>query len=41
MDQMESLSELARLLGSDTLTDAALANAEEMRAQACDYKNKR
>jgi DNA repair protein RecN (Recombination protein N) len=41
MDQMESLSELARLLGSDTLTDAALANAEEMRAQAYDYKIKR
>lgn len=41
MEQMESLSELARLLGSDTLTDAALANAQEMRAQASDYKNKR
>lgn len=30
----ESLGEMARLLGSDTLTDAALSNAREMRAQA-------
>lgn len=36
----ESLRELARLLGSDTLTDAALSNAREMRAQALEQKNK-
>lgn len=39
MDEEESLGELARLLGSDTLTEAALSNAREMRAQACEHKN--
>ncbi len=34
----ESLSELARLLGGDTLTDAALENAREMRRQALAHK---
>lgn len=34
----ESLAELARLLGSDTLTDAALGNAREMREQALRHK---
>lgn len=38
MDENESLGELARLLGSDTLTEAALSNAREMRAQACAHK---
>lgn len=37
----ESLGELARLLGSDTLTEAALSNAREMRAQAEAYKKKK
>lgn len=36
----ESLAELARLLGSDALTEAALENARQMRAQAVDYKQK-
>ena len=36
----ESLGELARLLGSDALTEAALSNAREMRAQALGYKEK-
>ena len=35
-----SLGELARLLGSDVLTDAALSNAREMRAQALIQKGK-
>lgn len=39
VDTEESLGELARLLGSDTLTEAALSNAREMRAQACEHKN--
>lgn len=38
MDEEESLGELARLLGSDTLTEAALSNAREMRAQAHSHK---
>lgn len=38
MDEEESLGELARLLGSDTLTEAALSNAREMRGQAHSHK---
>ncbi len=38
MDEEESLAELARLLGSDSLTEAALGNAREMRSQALTYK---
>ncbi len=38
MKEEESLSELARLLGSGALTEAALSNAKEMRAQAFAYK---
>ena len=34
----ESLGELARLLGSDSLTEAALSNAREMRLQAAAHK---
>lgn len=34
----ESLEELARLLGSDALTEAALSNAREMRRQAEEHK---
>lgn len=41
LEEEESLGELARLLGSDTLTEAALSNAGEMRAQAVRYKNKK
>lgn len=40
MPEEESLGELARLLGSDALTEAALSNAREMRAQALDHKEK-
>ncbi len=36
----DSLAELARLLGSDSLTEAALSNAREMRAQAEKHKRK-
>lgn len=36
----ESLAELARLLGSDALTEAALENARQMRSQAIAYKQK-
>lgn len=36
----ESLGELARLLGSDELTEAALSNAKEMRAQAVEHKER-
>ena len=39
LDEEEGLSELARLLGGDTLTEAALSNAREMRAQALAHKN--
>ncbi len=38
MEEEESLAELARLLGSDALTEAALSNAKEMKEQA--YKHK-
>ena len=38
MSEEESLGELARLLGSDALTEAALSNAREMRAQAVGHK---
>ncbi len=38
LEEEESLGELARLLGSDTLTEAALSNAREMRAQAAAHK---
>lgn len=40
MSEEESLGELARLLGSDALTEAALSNAREMRAQAMGHKKK-
>lgn len=36
--QEENLLELARLLGGDDLTEAAVANARNMREQAMDYK---
>lgn len=39
LQEEESLKELARLLGSDELTEAALSNAREMRRQAKAYKN--
>lgn len=39
MNEEESLGELARLLGSDSLTEAALSNAKEMRAQAQGHKS--
>lgn len=39
MEAEESLAELARLLGSDTLTEAALSNAREMKAQAKAHKD--
>ena len=38
LDEQASLEELARLLGSDTLTQAALDNAKEMRTQAMQQK---
>lgn len=38
IDSEESLAELARLLGSDALTEAALENAREMRNQALIHK---
>lgn len=38
LDDKESLGELARLLGSDSLTEAALSNADELRRQAAAYK---
>ncbi len=38
LDEEESLGELARLLGSDALTEAALSNAREMRIQAASHK---
>ena len=38
LSEEESLGELARLLGSDGLTEAALTNARDMRRQAMDDK---
>lgn len=38
LDEEQSLSELARLLGSDELSEAALSNAKEMREQAFRHK---
>lgn len=38
LDAAESRAELARLLGSDVLTEAALQNAEAMRQQALELK---
>lgn len=38
LSEEESLAELARLLGSDSLTEAALSNAREMRMQAKESK---
>ena len=38
LEDEESLGELARLLGSDALTEAALSNAREMRKQAVGHK---
>jgi len=40
LGEEESLGELARLLGSDALTEAALSNAREMRVQAREHKKK-
>ena len=41
LDEDESLKELARLLGSDSLSEAALFNAGEIRSQALQYKSER
>ena len=38
LEEDESLGELARLLGSDAMTEAALSNAREMRVQAASHK---
>ncbi|MBE5892999.1 MAG: DNA repair protein RecN [Lachnospiraceae bacterium] len=38
LEEEQSLSELARLLGSDELSEAALSNAREMKEQANQYK---
>lgn len=38
MDEEEKLAELARLLGSDTLSRAALSNARELIQQAAEHK---
>lgn len=38
LTEAESLGELARLLGSDTLSEAAMDNAREMRGQALEFK---
>ena len=38
LDEEQSLAELARLLGSDELSEAALSNAREMKEQANQYK---
>lgn len=38
LEEDDSMGELARLLGSDELTEAALSNAREMRRQAVEHK---
>lgn len=40
LEEEQSLAELARLLGSDELSDAALSNAGEMREQAKQHKGR-
>ena len=40
LEDKEQLQELARLLGSDEVTEASLANAEELRKQALNLKEK-
>lgn len=40
IDEEEQLAELARLLGSDTLTQAALSNARELKEQAMGQKER-
>ena len=40
LEEDDSMGELARLLGSDGLTEAALSNAREMRRQAVEHKSK-
>lgn len=40
LNEEKSLGELARLLGSDSPTEAALENARQMRSQALSYKQK-
>lgn len=39
LDEEASVRELARLLGGDTITDAVITNAREMRKMATDSKN--
>ena len=39
LEKDENLYELARLLGSDELTEEAMSNARQMSAQASAYKN--
>jgi DNA repair protein RecN (Recombination protein N) len=39
LDEEASVRELARLLGGDTITDAVITNAQEMRKMAMDSKN--
>lgn len=39
LNEEKSLAELARLLGSDALSEAALTNAKDMKTQAKQYKN--
>lgn len=41
LDQEEGMRELARLLGGDSLSEAAMSNAREMRAQAQEHKERR
>lgn len=38
LDEESEIEELARILGGAKITDAAMANAREMKAQACEYK---
>lgn len=40
IEEQAQLEELARLLGSDSLSEAAISNAREMRKQALSQKNK-
>jgi len=41
LNEQDSLGELARLLGSEHLTEAALGNAKDMRKQALEIKSDR
>ena len=39
MNESDCINELGRLLGAETITDAVLTNAKEMKELASEFKN--